>query len=185
METGTKPRSTQNVRRILASQKTFKNYLDDEEAALALQRQQQQQYPQSTSHPSTSATTASKGKAHRQSVTPATSKQRPSTTPSEALPEPAPQPESILIKTPWDNDPLLRSYTPAAPSENVMKALLAEPPLSYNEARAGPPTTAGAPRRFCAICGYWGKIRCRRCPTRTCGLDCYRVHEESRCGAFF
>lgn len=90
-----------------------------------------------------------------------------------------------LIKTEWDDDPLLRSYIPSAPSERIMQMLLAEPPLTYNAARAGPSTSGKPPRYFCTICGYWGKIRCRNCGVRTCGLDCYKIHEDSRCGAFF
>lgn len=90
-----------------------------------------------------------------------------------------------LIKTEYDNDPLLRSYIPSAPSERIMQMLLAEPPLTYNAARAGPSTSGKSPRYFCTICGYWGKIRCRNCGVRTCGLDCYKIHEDSRCGAFF
>ncbi|RMZ82328.1 hypothetical protein DV738_g1747, partial [Chaetothyriales sp. CBS 135597] len=39
----------------------------------------------------------------------------------------------------WDNDPLLRTLSlPARPSERVIQKLLAEPPLSWNEARAKP-----------------------------------------------
>lgn len=89
-----------------------------------------------------------------------------------------------LIASEHDSDPLLRSRIPSVPSERIMQALVSEPPLPYNAARAGPPITRKPPRFFCAICGYWGKIRCRGCHIRTCGLDCYKVHEESRCGAF-
>lgn len=90
-----------------------------------------------------------------------------------------------VIKSQYDNDPLLKSYIPPAPSERIMRALLAEPPLSYNASRAGPPSTGKSARHFCCICGYWGKIRCRNCHQRTCGIDCYKTHEDSRCGAFF
>jgi zinc finger HIT domain-containing protein 1 len=92
---------------------------------------------------------------------------------------------NALIKSQYDNDPLLKSYIPSAPSDRIMRALLAEPPLSYNASRAGPPLTGKAPRKFCCICGYWGKIRCRNCHQRTCGIECYKTHEDSRCGAFF
>ena len=89
-----------------------------------------------------------------------------------------------LISSEYDDDPLLRSRIPSVPSDRIMQALLSEPPLPYNASRAGPPIARKPPRFFCAICGYWGKIRCRSCHVRTCGLDCYKVHEESRCGAF-
>ncbi|GKZ33578.1 hypothetical protein AbraIFM66950_003485 [Aspergillus brasiliensis] len=90
-----------------------------------------------------------------------------------------------LIKSEHDNDPLLKSYIPSAPSERIMQALLSEPPLTYHASRAGPPIARKSPRYFCCMCGYWGKIRCKNCHLRTCGLGCYKVHEDSRCGAFF
>ncbi|KAL2861316.1 hypothetical protein BJX68DRAFT_222227 [Aspergillus pseudodeflectus] len=200
---GTRTKTTSNVRRILQSQKTFRNYLDDEEAALA----------QAAS--STTASTAAqrlplnkitKPSSSRRSSTPATT---PRPDPATArlkkdLPPPASQkpsaddntssnnqvhdpqdPGNGLIKSQHDNDPLLKSYIPTAPSERIMRALLSEPPLTYNASRAGPPITGKSARKFCCICGYWGKIRCRNCHQRTCGIECYKVHEDSRCGAFF
>jgi zinc finger HIT domain-containing protein 1 len=98
-----------------------------------------------------------------------------------------------------DRDPLLRTRdVPKMPSERVMRALLAEPPLSYTAARARPeegddddkyrnaaarpPTRSSQPpppRHFCHICGHLGKLRCgRSCGERVCGLlDCWRAHE--------
>ncbi|RAK97416.1 putative HIT finger domain protein [Aspergillus ibericus CBS 121593] len=224
---GTRGKVTSNVRRILQSQKTFRNYLDDEEASLAQQATTQAQ--QTTSHrpsvnkitkPTTSssrrsstpltatttaATTASKPDTSRQrkhpSIAPTSSRASTVTTlaeTTEAEPEtqpqaPAPDKENPteptnttdLIKSEHDNDPLLKSYIPSAPSERIMQALVAEPPLTYNASRAGPPIMRKSPRYFCCMCGYWGKIRCKNCHLRTCGLDCYKVHEDSRCGAFF
>lgn len=229
--TGTRGKVTSNVRRILQSQKTFRNHLDDEEAHLS-----------QTAQITTGATTTQRPgisnkvtkPAQRRSSTPIatpktdptsrTRKQTPasisthpsrqSETPAENVPTPVPadaaaaepttagdtelKPESKhesevqpkkaknnhVIKSEYDNDPLLRSHIPPTPSDRVMQALLSEPPLSYNASRAGPPMTKRSPRFFCCICGYWGKIRCRNCHVRTCGLDCYKVHEDSRCGAF-
>jgi zinc finger HIT domain-containing protein 1 len=199
---------TSNVRRILQSQKTFRNYLDDEEAALA----------QASSSAGTSSIAAQRLPSNR-ITKPSSSLSRRSATPATPTPKPDPraekdtssaqnlsdtaniqtadsQPQSnlqeeqkpdpnALIKSQYDNDPLLKSYIPSAPSERIMRALLAEPPLSYNASRAGPPLTGKAPRKFCCICGYWGKIRCRNCHQRTCGIECYKTHEDSRCGAFF
>ncbi|GAA83793.1 HIT finger domain protein [Aspergillus luchuensis IFO 4308] len=51
-----------------------------------------------------------------------------------------------LIKSEHDNDPLLKSYIPSAPSERIMQALLAEPPLTYHASRAGPPIARKSPR---------------------------------------
>ncbi|KKK22468.1 hypothetical protein AOCH_006100 [Aspergillus ochraceoroseus] len=212
----TRGKVTSNVRRILQSQKTFRNYLDDEEAALA----QAAAAPTPAQRPSISKVT--KPSSLRRSSTPATAT-TPGLEPSRSKKEPlsrkisagragssaAPptkaekqdgkddekqeqeqeqeqeQSETQLIKSKHDTDPLLRSYIPSAPSERIMQALLAEPPLTYNASRAGPPGTGRAPRHFCCMCGYWGKIRCKNCHQRTCGLDCYKIHEDSRCGAFF
>ncbi|KAJ0426512.1 hypothetical protein BJY00DRAFT_272359 [Aspergillus carlsbadensis] len=199
---GTRTKTTSNVRRILQSQKTFRNYLDDEEAALA----------QAVS--STTASTAAQRlplnkitipSSARRSSTPATTprpdpptarskkdlppvSQKPSATdntPSNNQEQDAQDPGNGLIKSQHDNDPLLKSYIPTAPSDRIMRALLSEPPLTYNASRAGPPITGKSGRSFCCICGYWGKIRCRNCHQRTCGIECYKVHEDSRCGAFF
>jgi zinc finger HIT domain-containing protein 1 len=104
-------------------------------------------------------------------------------TPAVAIAEPPPV--KGLIKTSYDNDPLLKSHLPRPPSDRLMAVLLAEPPLTYNAARARPSASGKPARYFCTICGYWGKIKCRNCGVRTCGLDCYKVHEDSRCGAFF
>ncbi|KAL4979039.1 hypothetical protein BDW66DRAFT_157585 [Aspergillus desertorum] len=203
---GTRTKVTSNVRRILQSQKTFRNYLDDEEAALAqaassvgassivAQRLPANRItkPSSLSRRSSTPTTAApKRDSHAKDTS---SAQNPShttrTTAANSQPQ-SNQPDeqkldpNALIKSQYDDDPLLKSYIPSAPSERIMRALLAEPPLSYNASRAGPPLTGKAPRRFCCICGYWGKIRCRNCHQRTCGIECYKTHEDSRCGAFF
>ncbi|KAJ5173194.1 Zinc finger HIT-type [Penicillium capsulatum] len=204
-------KTTSNVRRVLQSQKTFANYLDDEEAAIALGTGTGM--VQGLGNKAAAAAAAQvKGKqavaaAARRSATPATAssstaarRKRPSAVePASATPTPAPSaPETTdvsvcadvdrkhkLLKTEHDNDPLLRSYAPSIPSERIMQQLLAEPPLSYNASRVGPSSSTRPPRAFCCMCGYWGKIKCKSCHLRTCGLDCYRVHEDSRCGAFF
>ncbi|KAJ5634424.1 Zinc finger HIT-type [Penicillium herquei] len=188
---GTRAKTTSNVRRILQSQKSFRNHLDDEEAALS----------------NAAASGAGSGvgiwrlrgirlsaaKKKRVSTVGATGLSN--TTTAAASPAPTATPMEVdeedeerkhkLLKTEHDNDPLLRSYAPNMPSDRVIQRLLAEPPLSYNASRAGPPNSSRLPRHFCCMCGYWGKIRCKNCHVRTCGLDCYRVHEDSRCGAFF
>ncbi|KAL4869051.1 hypothetical protein BDV12DRAFT_168525 [Aspergillus spectabilis] len=202
---GTRTKVTSNVRRILQSQKTFRNYLDDEEAALAqagstgvsssvgtqrlplnkitkpLSVSWRSSTPARTPKP---AETTSRAKKESQP-------QKPADT-TLPVPESSSQPqqqqetdEFTLIKSQYDSDPLLKSYIPPAPSERIMRALLSEPPLTYHASRAGAPITGKAPRKFCCICGYWGKIRCRNCHQRSCGIECYKVHEDSRCGAFF
>ena len=201
---GTRAKTTSAVRRILQSQKTFRNHLDDEEAAIALGS------GGGGSTQIAGATIAAKGvkavatAAARRSSTPVSTvgRKRPSaavTATTTAASTPAAETtdaetdaddETVerkpkLIKTEHDNDPLLRSYAPPMPSDKLMQLLLAEPPLSYNASRAKPPSSARPGRHFCCMCGYWGKIRCKSCHLRTCSLDCYKVHEDSRCGAFF
>ncbi|OJD25097.1 hypothetical protein ACJ73_03532 [Blastomyces percursus] len=208
-----KPRgkTTSNVRRILMSQKTFKNYLDDEEAALAQAQGLATQTPSAiiAAAAATARSTSlksSKPSTPRTSYHPATPKKAASTTghpsepPSAASSRPSTsalqkqQHNQQLIASNYDNDPLLRSYIPSAPSERLMQLLLEEPPLSYNASLATTalPGRGGAtqavskpPRHFCSICGYWGKVKCIKCRARVCGLDCYRVHEETRCDRFY
>lgn len=78
-------------------------------------------------------------------------------------------------------DPLLATRgIPKLPSKRLMDALLAEPPLSWDAAAARPMETRMPVRHFCSVCGYWGKVRCKRCGERTCGLmECWKGHEGS------
>ncbi|OKL55692.1 hypothetical protein UA08_09041 [Talaromyces atroroseus] len=220
-------KTTSNVRRIMQSQKTFRNYLDDEEAAMA-----HQSLASGAGGGAVGASVGAGGGggtavskvariAGRRSVTPvlkqeglmserqkrALARKSTSATSTSTVqrtnvepPEKTEQDDAMqidsqddqeqplikgLIKTPHDNSHLLKSYIPKPPSERLMAALLAEPPLRYHAARAAQSTSRKPPRYFCTICGYWGKIKCRNCGVRTCGLECYKVHEDSRCGAFF
>ncbi|KAL2140236.1 hypothetical protein VTI28DRAFT_4050 [Corynascus sepedonium] len=102
---------------------------------------------------------------------------------------------------PGDADPLLVSYVPPFPSDDELRALMTAPPLNYLEARAawgdyddgndndndaGRGGTGECPRRrprypvrvFCAVCGYWGRVKCMKCGTRVCALDCLETHRE-------
>ncbi|PGH06451.1 hypothetical protein AJ79_06541 [Helicocarpus griseus UAMH5409] len=214
----TRGKTTSNVRRILMSQKTFKNYLDDEEAALA----QAQSQGSTAATTATSSVTAAASAAARSAALKSSSKSntprtlshpatpKSTTNPAGTTDQPSESqsatpsvistsqqpPQQQLIASNYDNDPLLRSYIPPAPSEKLMQLLLAEPPLSYNASRAtltgpGPgrgPAAAGItkpPRHFCSICGYWGRVKCVKCRARACGLECYRIHEETRCDRFY
>lgn len=220
MGIGTRGKVTSNVRRILQSQKIFRNHLEDEEAFLSQTAAQQTIGGGPAGGAGAGATTTAQAQrpainritkpAQRRSSTPVTTPKTestmrhrkrtpaaPSSTAAETPETPAaatdpagpadgapPADTQHLISSEYDHDPLLRSRMPPVPSDRIMQALLSEPPLPYNAARAGPPLTRKSPRFFCVICGYWGKIRCRGCHVRTCGLGCYKVHEESRCGAF-
>ena len=117
---------------------------------------------------------------------------RPSETPSTVAHEPHSDVETrhspssmaagvatlLPVNPKLDNDPLLKSNTPKFPPPQVMEALLSEPPLSYNTARAKPLENGKPMRHFCSVCGYWGKVKCRQCGDRTCGLmECWKAHE--------
>ncbi|KAJ5717720.1 hypothetical protein N7488_003366 [Penicillium malachiteum] len=198
---GTRAKTTSNVRRILQSQKSFRNHLDDEEAALSNAAASgagsggNKAVAAAARRSSTPVTVTSSSAAKKKRVSKVGATGLSNTTAAAASAAPTATPMEVdeedeerkhkLLKTEHDDDPLLRSYAPNMPSDRILQRLLAEPPLSYNASRVGPPNSSRLPRHFCCMCGYWGKIRCKNCHVRTCGLDCYRVHEDSRCGAFF
>ena len=138
------------------SQKTFANHLADEEAALA---------QRGASITQTSIPNPKRSSASELRCTP-----QDSTQPSE---------------DPLEDDPLLHTYVPSAPSQEVMQALTTAPPLSYNAARAEQPVSGKPQRHFCEICGYWGNIKCLKCGARVCGLDCKGTHDDGRCLKFY
>lgn len=106
-------------------------------------------------------------------------KSRPSATAASQCPPSIGGSVALLpVNATFDHDPLLKSHTPKMPSARVMEALLSEPPLTYNAARAKPLDDGVPVRYFCSICGYWGKVKCRKCGERTCGLmECWKGHE--------
>ncbi|PBP24684.1 HIT zinc finger protein [Diplocarpon rosae] len=193
---------TSAVRKILQSQKTFANYLSDFEA-LAQNSSGLPTVVAPSSTPAPSTTTphlTSKGtRSHRKkdptavlmptplrrvssvtSFTPAAIKSQPSTG-DAPLPK-APvlsQGSSALPKPhPGDADALLMSRIPAIPSQAEIEKLLAAPPLTYNEAR-GPwveEDMRKPVRQFCEICGYWGRVKCMRCGSKVCALECLTQH---------
>jgi zinc finger HIT domain-containing protein 1 len=178
-----KNKSTQNVRRILTSQKTFANHLADEEAELVSQTHNHQDSEAGPfGAPRTAQSKFSKASAQKRVAT------------SEIQPAPTALLRAYEVLLPAiDNvgvtqnlrasevsEPLLRTYVPFTPSDEVMSALLSCPPLSYNNARAAP-SLSKPQRRFCEICGYWGTIKCIKCGARVCGLDCKTAHSDGRC----
>ncbi|PGG97713.1 hypothetical protein AJ80_09648 [Polytolypa hystricis UAMH7299] len=184
---GSRGKITSNVRRILMSQKTFKNYLDDEEAALAQLTTNTTQQQRATAAAAAAAAAASRASTTPRNATPKPD-QLAATTTVAPLPPSQAHASHLIISENDDSEPLLRSYIPSAPSEKIMQALLAEPPLSYNASRATLSSSAvvratltKSQRHFCNICGYWGRVKCVKCRERACGLECYRVHEDTRC----
>ena len=179
-----KHKSTQNVRRILISQKTFANHLADEEAEPTA-------HNQNRSHDS-DAGSLGPPRAVQPRVTKLTPQKRMAPSGHQLAPMITPPTDETMVPT-INNahetrdakdldeaDPLLRTYVPSAPSDEVMAALLSGPPLSYNGARAAP--SVGKPqRRFCEICGYWGTLKCMKCGARVCGLECKNAHSDGRC----
>lgn len=79
-----------------------------------------------------------------------------------------------------DDDPLFASIVPDLPDSGELDALLNHPQLTYARARAtwGPQDQRYPVRTFCDVCGYWGRVRCSKCGTRVCALDCLEVHRE-------
>jgi zinc finger HIT domain-containing protein 1 len=103
----------------------------------------------------------------------------PQTYPRESLILPA-YAKSPPEAHPGDADPLLVSYIPPFPSDDELKDLMTAPPLSYLEARAtwGEEERRYPVRSFCSVCGYWGRVKCMKCGTRVCALECLEAHRE-------
>lgn len=78
---------------------------------------------------------------------------------------------------PGDNDPLLMSRVPDTPSDEELRRLLSHAPLNYGEVTSHRDNKYPV-RSFCEVCGYWGRVRCMKCGTRVCALDCLEAHKE-------
>lgn len=225
---------TPNVRKILASQKTFANHLDDFEAWSRTQAAQPPptqgeagagsagQSAAGTPAPPPPAVSAGGKKAaaggavqkkggaapgskarsasrsnNNKSATPAPAADpdvamtdAPPPTSNESLPDAAPaEPDSRILAPftrftppshPGDSDPLLESWLPPLPTDEELCELMKAPPLNYNQARGKwtEDDRQYPTRHFCEVCGYWGRVRCMKCGTRVCALDCLNVHRE-------
>ncbi len=147
---------TTNVRKILTSQKTFANHLDDFEAV----QQPAEQPPPPPPHTVPTA------------VLPPTAASDLSLDGAEGSTMLAPYPIDAQPA-----DPLLQSRIPPVPTDAELTALLTARPLTYPEARAG--WSGRYPVRvYCEMCGYWGRVKCMKCGTRVCALDCLEAHRE-------
>ncbi len=158
----------------MQSQKTFGNYLDD---FLALQQAE----ATAAAAAAASANSRRGPAAGRTASVPqddvqmidvgATKPALPPLLPPPYGPSPSPHP--------GDSNPLLASRVPDPPSDEELRALLTQPPLTYLEARGQWDGTGRPPPRvFCEVCGYWGRVRCMKCGTRVCALDCLETHRE-------
>lgn len=195
---------TPAVRRVILSQKTFANHLADEEAALANAAQTEQAQPAAAATAAAPTTTAppvpappgrpagkaTRGRPRLSSTAQVTSTNTTTSAPPTPAPPPPSQPTnptapSTLSAGDSQDDPLLRSHLPPLPTAEDIDALLAAPPLPYSAARAAPTMSSAPARRFCDMCGYWGRAKCMKCGVRVCALDCLRLHEETRCLKFY
>ncbi|KAK6206579.1 hypothetical protein LQW54_007649 [Pestalotiopsis sp. IQ-011] len=208
----TNNKHTPNVRKILQSQKTFANHLDDYIAAgaglldhqsaavpaavgaggsarsaaaaatAAIRRERAAgAAPQRKPDPATGGKTAGNNKPATHNTGPedvempdaAASDPPSSILEPYAGARPAPHPAD-------DDDPLLASIVPPLPSDEELRQLLAAPPLTYLDAKAGwnDEDRRYPARVFCEVCGYWGRVRCMKCGVRVCALECLEAHRE-------
>jgi len=170
---------TAATRKILTAQKTFQNYIDDEEALSRIEKEAgtvkgRKEAPlamSSAARPSKAETRAGVGEGMQVS------------TATEPSADPDWRPPGFLAQEAAEAR-LLHVTVPLTPSAALMDALVSAPALSYNEARARPLSKPGEikPRRhFCELCGYWGRTKCLACGARICGLACKKAHDQDRC----
>ena len=206
--TATQSKSTPNVRKILQSMKTFANHLDDFEAmqgsadnnplanAATVAREQPPKPSNSRRKPPPkSASSSAKGTPKAGTPKPQadiimSDSSTPILTPLSRATEDVEMADDdkeedtkrqVLTINGVDNvETLLAARVPDTPSDAELRALLAVPPLTYTQARAGrTEEDARYPvRTFCSVCGYWGKVKCVKCGTRVCALDCLDLHRE-------
>lgn len=170
------------VRKILQSQKTFANHLDDFLA---------QQQAEAAAAAAAANSTRRAGGGHKHAAgadTPMTDAAVDTTDTTAAGAGAGGAAEAVLAgaygprapSQPGDHDPLLVSRAPELPSDQELRALLAVPPSTYLEARGSFDDDGRQPpqRVFCEVCGYWGRVRCMKCGTRVCALDCLDTHRE-------
>ncbi|KAG9255049.1 uncharacterized protein F5Z01DRAFT_71234 [Emericellopsis atlantica] len=158
------------TRKILQSQKTFANHLDDFHAM-----QQAEATAAATAASSKRGSTLKNQTDMDTSMTDALAVTKPHSPILKPLLTHFPPPH------PGDDDPLLMSRVPSVPSDEEIRALLSHPPLTYLEARGtwdGNDAAKPPIRVFCEVCGYWGRVRCMKCGTRVCALDCLETHRE-------
>ncbi|KAM4059444.1 HIT zinc finger domain-containing protein [Hirsutella rhossiliensis] len=169
---------TPNVRKIMQSQKTFANHLDDFLAMQALADAASNAHSGNT-RPGGSGPSSNKRPAPGKKEAPAKQPPKAEDTPmvdaESAAPILLPPCRPAPAAHPEDSNPLLVSRVPEIPSDEELRKLLAHPPLTYLEAR-GTWDDFYPTRAFCEVCGYWGRVRCMKCGTRVCALDCLETH---------
>jgi zinc finger HIT domain-containing protein 1 len=167
---------TTNVRRVLLSEKTFSHYLDDEEAKIALGREAGAGRIEGR-RADFGVKRGDKAQGKRVGVL---AKVEDDVNMVDLLAtEETPAAQLQVQAKEAVDDPLLQVSTPGQLSPEELEELLSQPPLSYNAAKAAPPNSNGPPqRKFCEMCGYWGRVKCLKCGARVCGLDCKDTHDQ-------
>ena len=166
---------TPNTKKILASGKTFAHYLDDEEAEIARTGRRDGD----VEVVSTSAVQ------QRASKTPLARRGLGNESSMENSPAPG-QSSSRATGGSQGAEIDGSDEIETDPSEGEIQALLNAPPLTYNQARsAPPPADAPPPRRFCEVCGYFGRAKCMKCGVMTCSVMCKDAHDDQRCLKFY
>lgn len=188
----TKVGKTSNTKKILGSGKVFAHYLDDEEAEIARTGGRGDDVGVVAAAAVASAST------QRASKTPIARRKSSQLQKEASTGSPAPSlaketstfsqtavpPDVMAID--GDQDGEADESIPPLPTQAEMEALLNAPPLTYNQARsAPPPASAPPPRKFCEICGYWGRVRCMKCGNMTCSVVCKDAHDENKCLKFY
>lgn len=177
---------TPGTKKILASGKTFAHYLDDEEAEIARTgRRDGDVEPQATATHRASKTPLARRKPQREESSMSGSPAPSGPAPPALLQQQSTSAltETFLMDVETDETD---SSIPPLPSQAEMDALLNAPPLTYNQARsAPPPASAPPPRKFCEICGYWGRVKCMKCGNMTCSVHCKDTHDEHKCLKFY
>jgi zinc finger HIT domain-containing protein 1 len=186
---GTGGKLTTNVRRILQSEKTFAHHLNDEEARLGQRAGSTSQVPA----PVVAGRSRAAGLKRGSTV----GNMGPPALPSSSTTIPAADEDVSMTDVPSNpsiipqqaskptnmtdrdaNEPLLQIHVPSLPTPEELEALIYAPPLSYNGTRAAPPPSSAPPqRKFCEMCGYWGRVKCLKCGQRVCGLECKEAHD--------
>lgn len=187
----TKVGKTSNTKKILGSGKVFAHYLDDEEAEIARTGGRGDDV-------GVMATTVATVSTQRASKTPIARRKSSQLQKEASTGSPAPslaKETSTLSQTTLPLDAMEvddnenedgEDAIPPLPTQAEIEALLNAPPLTYNQARsAPPPPSAPPPRRFCEICGYWGRVRCMKCGNMTCSVVCKDAHDENKCLKFY
>ena len=183
---GARAGKTPNTKKILASGKTFAHYLDDEEAEIARtgRRDGDVEVVQAPLLQRPSKTPIARRKTLEDSglgSSPAPSLLNQSTLVPRRT-SGAATPAEVMDIDDEGND----AAVPPLPSEAELEALLNAPPLTYNQARSAPPPPgAPPPRKFCEVCGYFGRAKCMKCGAMTCSVMCKDTHDEQRCLKFY